>query len=275
MHRAAALPRVRSVPRAPRAVVWALATLTLLVAGLLWLRDASVVAVNHVTVTGLTGPEAGRVGGLLESAARDMTTLHVRTDQLRAVVQPYPIVKDIKVQTGFPHGMRITVVENTPVAAIVVDGTRTPVSGDGRLLTGAEQRELPVVPLPVAPGGTQVLDRTARQAIAVLAAAPPALRARVLRASSTRQGGLTLTLRNGPDLRFGGADRIAAKWAAATAVLADPGSAGATYLDLRYPERPAAGGLEDPSTQRDPQSVNSADPAATTTPVAPAPGVTP
>jgi cell division protein FtsQ len=251
MHRAAALPRVRSVPRAPRAVVWALATLTLLVAGLLWLRDASVVAVNHVTVTGLTGPEAGRVGGLLESAARDMTTLHVRTDQLRAVV------------------------ENTPVAAIVVDGTRTPVSGDGRLLTGAEQRELPVVPLPVAPGGTQVLDRTARQAIAVLAAAPPALRARVLRASSTRQGGLTLTLRNGPDLRFGGADRIAAKWAAATAVLADPGSAGASYLDLRYPERPAAGGLEDPSTQRDPQSVNSADPAATTTPVTPAPGITP
>jgi len=30
-------------------------------------------------------------------------------------------------------------------------------------------------------------------------------------------------------------------------VLADHGSAGATYIDLRLPERPAAGGLEDPT----------------------------
>ena len=47
-------------------------------------------------------------------------------------------------------------------------------------------------------------------------------------------------------------------------MLADGESAGATYLDLRYPERPAAGGLEDPATQRDPEAVNAADPAQTT-----------
>jgi cell division protein FtsQ len=273
MHRAAAMPRARTLPRAPRrALVWALAILALLVGALLWFRDSSFVAVQHVTVVGLSGPETARVTQQLESAAQDMTTLHVRGDQLRSVVEPYPVVKDLRVRADFPHGLKITVVENTPVAAIVVDGSSTPVSADGKLLRGAEPRALPVVAVPVAPAGDRVTDLTARRAIAALGAAPVALRDRVERASTTRDGGLTLKLRSGPDLRFGGADRLAAKWAAAAAVLADGASAGASYLDLRYPERPAAGGLEDPTTQRDPEAVNAADPAQTApsgTPVAP------
>jgi cell division protein FtsQ len=275
MHRAAAMPRVRSVPRLPRVAVWALALIALAIAGFFWFRDSSMVAVEHVTVAGLSGPEAGRVTAQLESAARDMTTLHVRTDQLRSVVAPYPVVKDIRVASDFPHGLKITIIENTPVAVVVAGGEKTPVAGDGRLLRGADERQLPTVPVSVVPGGDHVADPVARQAIVALAAAPVALRNRVLRASSTRHGGLTLILQDGPDLRFGGADRLAAKWAAASAVLADSGAAGATYLDLRYPERPAAGGLEDPTLQRDPETVNSADPAQTPTSAVPAAGTTP
>jgi len=269
------MPRVRSLPRLPRAAVWALALIALLIAGLLWFRDSSLVAVDKVTVVGLSGPESARVTAQLETAARDMTTLHVRGDQLRSVVEPYPVVKDLKVSTDFPHGLKITIVENTPVAVVLAGGEKTPVSGDGRLLRGADQRALPTVPVSVVPGGDHVIDPVARQAIAALAAAPTALRDRVLRASSTRQGGLTLVLRDGPDLRFGGADRLVAKWAAAAAVLADEKSVGATYLDLRYPERPAAGGLEDPALQRDPEAVNSADPAGTASSAVPAAGTTP
>jgi cell division protein FtsQ len=275
MHRAAAMPRARtrSLPRAQRrTLVWAVAILALLVGALLWFRDSSFVAVKRVTVVGLSGPETARVTKQLESAAQDMTTLHVRGDQLRAVVEPYPVVKDLRVSSDFPHGLKITIVENTPVAAIVVDGASTPVAADGKLLRGAEPRALPVVPVAVAPAGDSVTDLTARRAIAALGAAPAALRDRVERASTTREGGLTLQLRNGPDLRFGGADRLAAKWAAASAVLADKDSAGASYIDLRYPERPAAGGLEDPTTQRDPEAVNAADPVQATpsgTPTAP------
>lgn len=269
------MPRVRSVPRVPRFAVWALAVIALLIAGGMWLRDSSLVAVQRVTVVGLSGPETDRVTAQLTAAAKDMTTLHVRGDQLRSVVAPYPVVKDLRVSADFPHGLKITVVENTPVAVVQAEGVKMPVAADGRLLRGAEQRSLPVVPLSVPPGGERVVDRVARQAIAALGAAPAALRNRVLRASSTRHGGLTLVLQDGPDLRFGGADRLAAKWAAAAAVLADENSRGATYLDLRYPERPAAGGLEDPALQRDPESVNAADPVQTTTSAVPATGVTP
>lgn len=264
MHRAAAMPRVRTLPRPSRAVVWALAILALVIAGGMWLRDSSLVAVKKVTVTGLTGPQAGRIAAQLEAAARDMTTLHVRGDQLRAVTEPYAVVKDLRVSTDFPHGLKIDVIENTPVAAISVNGAKTPVAADGKIIRGASQNDLPIVPLKVAPTGASVADGTARHAIAALAAAPEALRARVTRASTTHDGGLTLELRDGPDLRFGGADRLAAKWAAAAAILSSGQAAGATYLDLRYPERSAAGGLEDPTTQRDPEAVNAADPTSTT-----------
>jgi cell division protein FtsQ len=275
MHRATAMPRVRSVPRLPRWAVWALALAALLTAGLLWARVSSLVAVRHVEVVGLSGPETARVTRQLESAARDMTTLHVRGDQLRSVVAPYPVVKDLRVSTDFPHGLKITVVENTPVAVVTVDGAKTPVAGDGKLLRGADQRDLPAVPMRVSPGGDHVADQAARGAIAALAAAPSALRARVIKATTSKAEGLTLTLQSGPELRFGGADRLAAKWAAASAVLASADSRGATYLDLRYPERPAAGGLEDPTLQQDPETVNQADPAETSTSVTPATGTTP
>ena len=78
-----------------------------------------------------------------------MTTLHVRTDQLRSVVEPYPVVKDLRVSSDFPHGLKITIIENTPVAAVVAGGEKTPVAGDGRLLRGADERQLPTVPVSV------------------------------------------------------------------------------------------------------------------------------
>ncbi|HEU4974274.1 MAG TPA: cell division protein FtsQ/DivIB [Baekduia sp.] len=274
MHRAAALPRIRTAPRVPRAVVWIVPLLALVVVGGLWLRDSSLVAVKRVTVTGLSGPNAVAVSRALESAARDMTTLHVREDELRAVAAPYPIVKNLHVETDFPHGMTIAVDANVPVAAVSVDGVTTPVGSDDRLLRGAAHGPLPVVSLRAAPGD-RVTERDAIAAIAAIAAAPQPLRERIERASTDPQQGLVLELRDGPQLRFGEGDRLAAKWAAAAAVLAHPDSAGATYVDVRYPERPAAGGLEDPASQRDPTVVPDAtETTATASPDAVA-GTTP
>lgn len=275
MHRAAALPRVRAVPRIPRAVVWTVALLAVAVAAALWLRDSSLVAVKQVTVVGATGPDAARVTQALQAAGRDMTTLHVREEQLRAVARPYPMVKHLKVVTDFPHALRIEIEANAPVALVSVDGASTPVGSDGRLLRGAEHGPLPVVPMDVAPG-ERVSDRNAVEALAAVTAAPVALRQRVERALVTREHGLVLDLRDGPQLRFGGDDRLVAKWAATAAVLADERSAGASYLDVRYPERPAAGGLEDAATQTDPSALlPEAASASSSVPAPTIPGTTP
>jgi hypothetical protein len=57
--------------------------------------------------------------------------------------------------------------------------------------------------------------------------------------------GLVAQLRNGPKVVFGTDGDLGAKWAAAAAVLADSGSAGADYIDVSVPSRPTAGAGSD------------------------------
>ena len=64
--------------------------------------------------------------------------------------------------------------------------------------------------------------------------------------------GVEITLRGGIPIRFGNGARAAEKWAAATAVLADPKLDALTYLDVRVPERPAAGGAAKPPQTAEP-----------------------
>lgn len=235
--------RIRArLPRPSAKAIFALVlVLALLGGGWLWVRQSSLVAVKRVSVTGASGPDAGQIRAALVSAARDMTTLDVRMGHLRTAVSPYPVVKALRVSTQFPHGMRIRVIEHVPVAFVGVDGRRTPVAGDGTLLRDVTtDAELPSITLSVAPGGTQ-LTGMAGVEVRMLAAAPYELLAKVQLASSDSTHGLVVQLRNGPRVFFGGADRLAAKWDALAAVLAQPSSAGAPYIDVSVPARPAAG----------------------------------
>jgi cell division protein FtsQ len=117
---------------------------------------------------------------------------------------------------------------------------------------------LPTLHLKSAPAGERVTDRRVLGALEVAGGAPPQLRRRIERLWSSERG-LMLDLRNGPDLVFGSGSDAHRKWLAAVRVLADPSAAGATYLDLRVPERVAAGGLgpvepeATPAAQTDPQ----------------------
>ena len=112
---ALSLPRRPPVPRGRARCACVLA---LLGGGWLWLRDSGLVAVDQVSVTGLSGTEAPRVRAALEGAARDMTTLHVRPDQLRTAVEPFPSIMAVDAHADFPHGLRIVVHEHVAVAAL-------------------------------------------------------------------------------------------------------------------------------------------------------------
>jgi cell division protein FtsQ len=238
------------LPRRPpvRAVAACAGVLVLLGGAWLWLRDSSLVAVRHVDVTGLSGSQAPRVRAALEEAARDMTTLHVRDKQLRTAVAPYPAVQSIEAHADFPHRLRVVVHEHVAVGALTAGSDRVAVAADGTVLRGSSTSGLPVIAVGAAPSGDIVSDRRAQRAIALLAAAPSALRAKVERVYAGPRG-LTAPLTSGPVLYFGGPERLRAKWTAAARVLADRSSAGATYLDIRLPERPAAGGLEVPKPE--------------------------
>ena len=214
----------------------------LLVGGWLWLRDSSLAAVTDVRITGATTSDEARIRSALESAARDMTTLHVREEILQDAVERFPSVAGLNVHKDFPHTLSIEVLEHRPVAALEIDGRRTPVSGAGIVLTGVDaDDDLPSIKRDQLPG-TRVDDARTRAALAVAAEAPQPLLARGERLWWGPEG-LTMDMRDGPRLIFGTRDDAASKWAAAARVLAQPSAAGATYLDLRVAGRVAAGGL--------------------------------
>jgi cell division protein FtsQ len=240
------LPRLRV--RHPRIAAVTVLALMALGGGWLWLRDSSLVAVTRVTVTGANGPDAGQIRAALTTSARNMTTLDVRVGQLRMAVSPYPVVKDVRVRTQFPHGIRIRVIEQVPVAAVVVAGRRIAVAGDGTLLRDVvASPALPQIPLRLPPAGAE-LTGASRAEVEMLAAAPPQLLDRVSEATSVTMHGLVAQLRNGPSIYFGDASQLPEKWTAATAVLADPKSAGTVYIDVSDPRRPAAGAGTDGSS---------------------------
>ncbi len=251
----------------PRLVAALALAVALLAGGWLWLRDSSLVAVRRVTITGVSGPDAGRIRSALMLAAHNMTTLDVKNGELNTAVAPYPVVKSLSVTTQFPHGMRIRVTEQIPVGEIVVGGRTIAVASDGVLLhDAATTSKLPTISLPSPPGGTRVTGGQGMGLVALLAAAPYQLLPHVAQASSTAAHGLEAQLRDGPSIYFGDASDLVAKWAAAAAVLADSGSDSAQYIDVTDPQRPAAGVTESPTSA----SQSAASGVAVTTSTTPA-----
>lgn len=254
------------VPRLPRIPAKALLAfvLTVLVlgGGWMWFRDSSFARVTEVTVTGATTSEQARVRAALENAALDQTTLHVRADSLRAAVGRYASVADIRVSPDFPHKMRIEVIEHKPVAALEVGDTTLAATGSGLILRGVHaDEELPVIKMDAPPAGERVDNANTKTALAISAAAPEDLRRRIDRLW-TGPKGMMLALIDGPDVIFGDGSDAHRKWLAANRVLADQSAGGATYLDVRIPERVAAGGLG-PVPEATPESTPESTPGIT------------
>ena len=228
------------------ALICALVALPLLAGGWLLLRRSPLVAVEHVRVAGVHGPQAGAIEAALERAAHGMSTLEPSVAALRAAVARFPQVATLRASTSFPHGMRIVVDEQPPVAALLVGGVRMAVAGDGVALGNAvEAGSLPTVAddaLPAA--GTRLRNPLVREALTVLGAAPAALD-RLAEKAFFGPRGLTVVMRDGLLVYFGDAERPHAKWLALARVLADHSSTGASYVDVRLPGRPAAGGFRE------------------------------
>jgi cell division protein FtsQ len=244
---------LRSVPRAALALppVWrrragiVLASLFFLFAGYwLWFRDSSFARVNEVYVTGVDGPQARAIRSALEQAGLDQTTLHVRPGDLRDAVANYPVVRSVTAQGDFPHKLTIDVQLNLPVAVVQSPSGRKPVAADGLVLSDVPITSgLPVVTVKSALPTERLTEGKAFQLVRLVGLAPAALRARIESVYIKPNVGVVAEVRKGPELRFGDSSRLPAKWMAAARVLAAAGARGATYIDLRLPERPAAGGL--------------------------------
>lgn len=237
------LPRL--LPRRLRSLHTLVLVLALVLFGWLgwiWYRSSSFVKVEHVTVTGLSGPDVPEIRDALSAAALQMTTLDMNMARLESAVSQYTYVRRLTVTSTGAHGVVIHVAERVPVATLEVSGRAQVVDADGRLLPGSTTHGLlPTVPLASAPAGATVTAAGARAAIAVLAAAPYALLSHIASATSSSTHGVIVQLRNGPQIYFGPTTQLGPKWTAAVAVLQNKNSVGASYIDVTDPQRPAPG----------------------------------
>jgi cell division protein FtsQ len=212
-----------------------------------------------------------------------MTTLHLDEAELHDIVAHYPVVRSIELQPDFPHGLVITVTENTPVAFVSAGDRSVPVAADGTLLEGLDtDARLPTIRTDTVPSERRVPAGDTLDLVAVAAAAPDDIRARLASVTEDGEHGFVAQVDDGPEVWLGGPERLRLKWETATAILAEESAQGAAYVDVRIPERGVAGGLtitEEPQggveeqTQAVPEAPVPAapDPAVTPDPAASAP----
>src|SRR4051794_35137290 len=206
--------------------------LALAATGWMWLRDSSLVAVRDVRITGVSASDGEQVRAALQSAALEMTTLHVRPEALEEATANLSSVGSLKVSKDFPHGLDVEVIERRPVAALAPEGEpRVPVTGDGVVMRGVTaERDLPNLAVDGAAVGPKLTDRRALRALTIAGAAPDELLRRSSELVVGKQG-VVVKLENGPELVVGTDVDARAKWVAAA-----PGPGGSpaprgTYLD--------------------------------------------
>jgi len=212
-----------------------------LLAGCGWLliRDSGFVRVHKVEIVGLSGVRAQR----LRAAALSQTTMNVDEHRLRVAAAGQPPIDSLDVQTEFPDRMKIRVRLFIAAASVVNRGSSgVAVASDGTVLQGVSTAGLATVE--GIAGAGRVRTPSALLAISVLAEAPGSLRGRLDRAGVDKSRGIVVVMRSGPKLYFGSNQDLKAKWAAVSRVLADPATAGASYVDVSVPRRPAVGGLQ-------------------------------
>jgi cell division protein FtsQ len=241
----------RSLPRPtlrgfswPQRLVLIASLLGVLAAGyMFWLRDSSLVAVTDVEVVGVTAGDRGAIISGLTAAGEEMSTLHVDRDRLTEVATAFPTVKSVAIDPNFPHGLRLEITERPPVMVAASEAGEVAVAADGAILTGVEAPEegLPELAVEKIPASGRLEGDELAQT-QIVGATPEPLRALIEKVEFTKDWGVVVTVRGDIPIRFGGGGDAIAKWKAAAAVLADPKLTGLTYLDVRYPDRPGAGG---------------------------------
>lgn len=199
------------------------------------LRLTPLSAVERVTVVGARGPDAPAIRRAIERASLGQSTLGFAEGAVRRSVAGTTSITGLTIDAKFPHGVQVEVHQRSAVGAIDAGGRRVAVSADGRLLPDWKAGALPLIR--GARSGSGSVLGGARSAATILGAAPAELLAHAARVD----GGTTVRLADGPALLFRDTHRVNAKWAAAVAVLNDPGTRGATWIDLRVPEQPVAG----------------------------------
>jgi len=187
-----------------------------------------VLGVRAVTVTGLHQLGADEIRAAAAVPAGEPLA-RVDTGAVADRVRAIAGVQRVAVTRSWPSTLRIAVTERTAVAVGVIGGTRWLVDGGG----------VAFQPLPAMPTGLPRLrvftvgpdDPATAAALSALAALDPPVRTQLVAVTAATPDSVTLSLRRGRTVVWGGADAPAEKARVLTALLDRPG----TVYDVSTP----------------------------------------
>jgi cell division protein FtsQ len=206
------------------------------------LLDVSEVRVSGATRTGPA--EVVRAAGL----DGDENVLLVSTAAIAARVERLPWVRSADVDRMLPGTIRVRVVERKPRLTLSLGAARWTIDAHGRVLGAGEvEAGLPVlagIQIGTVQPGIQLRTAEARHALAVWRALPRAIRRDVVGVFAPSVERITLSLADDLQVRYGAAERLAAKNEVLKVVLrrARAAPAPVTYVDVRVPSAPAMSG---------------------------------
>jgi cell division protein FtsQ len=220
--------------RAPwRAVFFALAALAI-VAGVAWaLLDSRFFVVRRIEVTGthLVTPAAVRAAAGIPMGVPlvrvDGATAARRVEQIRQVAAA-------RVSTGWPDQVTITVTERVPALAVPSGHSFHLIDPDGVIVQTVPARPagLPVLRTPAGAVAATLRGSPAVHAASVIMRELPRALARALAyVQAPAASGVTLTLRSGVTIVWGGTGRAAAKAQEVTLLM----RTGARHIDVSAP----------------------------------------
>jgi len=243
---APALPRLRFSLR--RTLVGVGVVIGVFALGYLAARTTSVFALKSVAVTGARGAVEADVRAALRPLEGD-SLVTVDADRVERQLSALPSVRAARVDRAFPHGLRVVVFPEHPVAVLRSGRAAWVVSGRGRVIRVVQpdsNRRLPRIWLAagaVFEPGASLASSAASKALRALALLPAQFPVQV-RAARATEDGLLLVLSIGMEVRLGPEVDLEAKLASAAAVLGGLTAlerAELDYLDVSLPERPVGG----------------------------------
>lgn len=238
--------RRRAIERSRRRRLLAGVATVASVAALAWLAFWSpALAVDEIVVLGgkhVSAVEVAAVTGLDPSD----NLLLVSTGRVAAQVEELAWVASAKVDRKLPGTVRVKVVERTPRVVLATERARWLLDARGHVLAPAttESGHLPVVAATavneISPG-MQVPETEVRDALTALRSLSPRIRREVAAVLAPTSERITLSLRDGTQVRFGAAESLDAKNEVLQALLADLSLEGRSggYIDVRVPTSPA------------------------------------
>jgi cell division protein FtsQ len=208
-------------------------------------RETPMFAIQRIEIRGADPTAATAVRKAL--APLDGTSLlALGRGEVARRAQALPYVVSASYDRAFPHTLRVTIVEERPVAVLHRGDDLFLVSARGRVIRPLAARALPELPRIWVSRGTDVslgatLDGDAGAAVAALV---PLRRIhfpmRIATAEAT-DGQLFLRLRTGLELRLGDSRDLALKLSIARQIAPTIAGGSGAYLDVSVPERPVAG----------------------------------